>query len=397
MELVSRRKLNGFLLKSAFLASLPIEVLVAAPGDNSSVVEVDGEIDGKTDPGMDQFLNDIPKAESHIHLQGCVTPELLLRFAHRNGIKLAYKNEQEVEFFIENSYGPDLSDFVRVLNEISLVLRTEEDLYETALDYLFRSSRQNVKYAEVYFDPQPILDNGLAMPAMMNAMNAARSKAVAEYDIDCKWIMSFHRDRSPESALAVLNLAEASRQNIVGVALDNLDTPNYPQRFKGVFDRAHELGYKRTTHVDVGENSAIDRVWGAISELGVDGRIDHGIDGLADQRFRSYIKDNNVTLAVCPTLFFNKKPSDSTYFRAVCDAVRFMLDNDMRVTLSSDDPGIFDLNYVGDIYKLVHKQINLTRPEIVQLAKNSFEMLWIEDTRKNAYLNMLKPFESRGV
>ena len=50
-------------------------------------------------------------------------------------------------------------------------------MYETALDYLKRSSGQNVKYADVYFDPQPILDNGLSMSAMMNAMNAARRKS----------------------------------------------------------------------------------------------------------------------------------------------------------------------------------------------------------------------------
>lgn len=388
---MNRRKLNGFLLKSACLGALPIPVSIAALSEDISIVNAGGS----TDIEMDQFINDIPKAESHVHLQGCVTPELLLRFAKRNGISLAYRNEKEVESFIENSYGPDLSDFIRLLNEISLVLKTEDDIYDTALDYFKRSSRQNVKYAEVYFDPQPVLDNGLSMPAMMNAMNTARGDAAKEYDIDSKWIMSFHRDRSPQSALSVLALAEHSRENIVGVALDNLDTPNYPERFKGVFDRAHDLGYKRTTHVDVGEQSAIDRVWGAINALGVDGRIDHGIDGLVDERFRSYIKNNEIALAVCPTLFFNKKPRDSAYFREVCDSVRFMLDNDMRVTLNTDDPGIFSLNYAGDIYKLVQKQIHLTHSEVIQLARNSFEMLWMDDARKETYLTMLKPFESR--
>lgn len=380
---LTRRRLNSLLAKTALIATLPYPLACSAQTNNKL-----------TDLPMEAFINQIPKAESHIHLQGCVTPELLLKFAKRNNIPLAYQNEEDVEKFIENSYGPDLSDFVQVLTEISMVLKTEEDFYDTAIDYFKRSHKQSLKYAEIYFDPQPALENGITMPAMMAGMNAARAVAIKDYDIDCKWLMSFQRDRTPESAMEVLELAEGSRENIVGVALDNLDTPGYHQRFAAVFDRAHKMGYKRTTHVDVGENNALDRVWGAIKDLKVDGRIDHGIDGLVDEAFRNHLIENDMTLAVCPTLFFNKKPEDSAYFRDVSDAIKFMLDNDMSVSLSSDDPGIFDLNYIGDLFQLVQKQVDLTKPEIVQLAKNSFEMLWIDQPLKDKYLNMLSPFET---
>ena len=380
---LTRRNFNALMTKTALVAALPLTHACSAQQN-------DGD---ETVLSMADFINQIPKAESHIHLQGCVTPELLLKFASKNNIPLSYKNEQDVENFIENSYGPDLADFVRVLDEISAVLKTEQDFYDTAMDYFKRSSEQNLKYAEIYFDPQPALENGISMPEMMAGMNAARADAIKEYDLDCQWLMSFQRDRSPESAMEVLEFAENSRENIVGVALDDLDTPGYPQRFKAVFDRAHEMGYKRTTHVDVGENNALERVWGAIRDLKVDGRIDHGIDGLVDAEYRNHLIANDMTLAVCPTLFFNKKPEDSAYFRDVSKAIKFLLDNNMRVTLSSDDPGIFDLNYIGDLFHLVQKEVDLTKPEIAKLARNSFEMLWIEDTRKTEYLNMLKPFE----
>jgi adenine deaminase len=126
----------------------------------------------------------------------------------------------------------------------------------------------------------------------------------------------------------------------------------------------------------------------------VDGRIDHGIDGLVDEAFRNHLIENNMTLAVCPTLFFNKKPADSAYFRDVSKAVKFMLVNNMKVTISTDDPGIFDLNYIGDLFHLVQKEVALTKQEIAQLARNSFEMLWIDDVKKNEYLKMLQPFEA---
>lgn len=379
----TRRNFNALIAKTTVLAALPFPIACSAEKNDDSKITL----------SIADFINQIPKAESHIHLQGCVTPELLLKFANKNNIPLSYKNEKDVESFIENSYGPDLADFVRVLTEITMVLKTGQDFYDTAMDYFKRSSAQNLKYAEIYFDPQPALENGITMPEMMAGMNAARMDAIKEYDVDCQWLMSFQRDRSPDSAMEVLMLAEKSRENIVGVALDNLDTPGYPQRFKAVFDRAHEMGYKRTTHVDVGESNAVERVWGAIRDLKVDGRIDHGIDGLVDVQYRNHLIENDMTLAVCPTLFFNKKPEDSAYFRDVSEAIKFMLDNNMRVTLSSDDPGIFDLNYIGDLFHLVQKQVNLTKPEIAKLARNSFEMLWTDDARKEKYLTMLKPFE----
>ena len=172
--------------KTAMVAALPFPLACTEQQDEIDVAAL----------SMEDFINQIPKAESHIHLQGCVTPELLLKFASRNNIPLSYKNEGDVENFIENSYGPDLSDFVRVLTEITTVLKTEQDFYDTAMDYFKRSSKQNLKYAEIYFDPQPALENGIAMPAMMAGMNAARKDAIRDYDIDCQWLMSFQRDRT---------------------------------------------------------------------------------------------------------------------------------------------------------------------------------------------------------
>lgn len=342
---------------------------------------------------MKNFIFDIPKAETHVHVQGCVTPELMLRFAERNKISLSYQTPEEVRAHIATCPG-DLSAFIQILNEVSAVLRTEQDYYETTLDYLIRSAQQNVKFAEMYFDPQPGLDFGLSLGDMLSGMNAARDKALIEHGIDSQWIMSFNRDRSAESAMEVLSMAENQRQNVVAVGLDHQDTPGYPERFKPVFDRAAEMGFKRTSHVDLYEDNAVDRVWGAVKSLNVDGRIDHGIDGLQDSAFCEHMAQSRLGLAVTPTLFFEEDPDSSDYFKDVCNAVRFMLDNNLKVTVSTDDPGIFGMNYESDTIHLVQQQIGLTKEEVLRLARHSFEILWIDDERKQAYLDMLAPFEA---
>jgi hypothetical protein len=80
--------------------------------------------------------------------------------------------------------------------------------------------------------------------------------------------------------------------------------------------------------------------------------------------------------------FFNKSPEGSAYFRQVCDATKFMLDNDLRVTLNTDDPEIFNLNCLSDIYWSAQEYLGLTKTEITQLAKNSFEILWVDRQKK---------------
>lgn len=341
---------------------------------------------------MSEFIRGIPKAESHVHIPGCVTPELLLKLAERNGIEMPYDAPIDVENFIGNSYGASLESFIIVLDQIASVLVTSEDYYHTTYDYLARSAIQNVRYVEASFGPQFALENDLPVVEQLDGMNRALIDARQEYDIDAKWIMSFRRDRPVEQAADILGQENWREHNVVGVGLSELDTPDYPQRFKRVFDAAHQQGLMRTTHVDVSENDATERVWSAVTDLKVDGRIDHGIDALGDPRFVEHLRETGMTLAVCPTLFFKKTPDDSWYFQTVCDAVRIMLDNDLRVTLNTDDPGIFSLNYLADTYRLAQQHLGLSKDEIVQLAKNSFGVLWIDQERKDGYLGDVDEF-----
>lgn len=356
-----------------------------------------GRIDSQTNESagdhlsMADFIQNIPKAESHVHIPGCVTPELLLKLAARNGIELPYESPEDVEKFIENSYGPSLESFIIVLDQIASVLRTDEDYYDTTYDYLSRSALQNVRYVEASFGPHFAIENRLPIVQQLDGMNRALRDAQQDLEIDAKWIMSFRRDRPVEQAMEILAEMDWREHNVVAVGLSELDTPNYPERFKPVFDAAQEQGLMRTTHVDVGEDEAVARIWGAITNLNVDGRIDHGIDALGEARFVEHLRETGMTLAVCPTLYFGKTSEDSAYFRTGCEAAKFMLDNDLRVTLNTDDPGIFDLNYLADIYQLATDYLGLTKPEIVQLARNSFDILWIDQTRKDRYLESLQP------
>lgn len=70
-----------------------------------------------------------------------------------------------------------------------------------------------------------------------------------------------------------------------------------------------------------------------------------------------------------------------------------MLDNDLHITLNTDEPGIFNLKNLADIYQLAQPYLGLSKSDIIQLAKNSFEFLCIDPTRNDSYLNKVAMFE----
>ena len=71
-----------------------------------------------------QYLQDIPKAELHLHMEGAIQPETLLALAERNRIDLPFSTPEGVA----NHLGFDtFRDFVDTYLMFADCLRTTED------------------------------------------------------------------------------------------------------------------------------------------------------------------------------------------------------------------------------------------------------------------------------
>src|SRR3954447_24540365 len=99
----------------------------------------------------------MPKAELHLHLEGTLEPELKFELAARNGLELPYGSVGEMRAAYDFD---DLASFLAVYYEGMSVLRVENDFYDLAMAYLRRADSQNVRYAEIFFDPQAHTSRG---------------------------------------------------------------------------------------------------------------------------------------------------------------------------------------------------------------------------------------------
>src|SRR5215510_15103344 len=128
----------------------------------------------------DSLVQSLPKCELHIHIEGSLEPELMFALAHRNGIRLGYGS---VDALRQAYQFRDLQDFLDLYYQGMSVLVTEQDFYDLAWAYLERARADNVRHAEMFFDPQGHTSRGIAFATVIDGLGRAIADARSELGI----------------------------------------------------------------------------------------------------------------------------------------------------------------------------------------------------------------------
>jgi adenosine deaminase len=267
------------------------------------------------------------------------------------------------------------------------VLLTEPDFYDLAMAYFKKAASQNVVYAEVFFDPQAHTTRGVEFSTVIEGLHRAQQDAEASLGLRSQLIMCFLRDLPGQSASETLEMSMPYRDWIVGVGLDSDEKDNPPVKFAAVFEAARAAGYRLTMHCDVDQQDSVENIRQCLDVIGVE-RIDHGVNCLEDSGLVASISERRIGLTVCP--ISNRHVTDGLK----AEAIREMLGRSMLVTINSDDPAYFP-GYVNENFLAVHEAVVLTRPEIVQLARNVFTIAWIGDDERADYLGAIEAYAEK--
>jgi adenosine deaminase len=330
------------------------------------------------------FIEGLPKAELHLHLEGTLEPELKFELAARSGLDLPYGSVDEMRA----AYGfNDLASFLAVYYEGMSVLLTEQDFYDLAIAYFRKAHSQNVVYAEVFFDPQAHTTRGIPFATVIEGIHRAQQDAEASLGLRSQLIMCFLRDMNAESAMDTLEESLPYGDWIVGVGLDSDEKNNPPVKFKDVFARARGEGYRLTMHCDVDQENSVEHIWQCLDEIRVE-RVDHGVNALEDEALIREINSRRLGLTVCP--ISNSYVTDGLK----ASEIRTMLDGGVRATINSDDPAYFP-GYMNENLIAVQRAVQLTCDEIVQLARNAFTVSWLAREDRDRYLEALDAYAAK--
>lgn len=310
----------------------------------------------------DRFLDGLPKAELHVHIEGTLEPEMMFALAGRNGVTLGHDSVDALR--AAYSFG-NLQDFLDLYYQGMSVLVAERDFYDLTLAYLARAHADGVRHAEIMFDPQGHTGRGVAFEAVLDGIEAACGEAATRWGLTTRLILCFLRHLPAADAMATLEAALPHRHRFTAVGLDSSEQGHPPGGFGEVFDRARAEGLLTVAHA--GEEGPPAYVSEALDRLRVD-RIDHGNRALEDAALVRRLARTRVPLTVCPLSNLRLCGVD----RMENHPLREMMERGLMVTVNSDDPAYFG-GYVNDNYRAVRDALGLGDDDLALLARNSIE------------------------
>ena len=311
---------------------------------------------------MYEWLNALPKAELHLHLEGTLEPELLFALAERNRVKLPWA---DVETLRKAYAFNNLQEFLDLYYAGADVLRSEQDFYDLTWAYLLKCKAQNVIHVEPFFDPQTHTDRGIPFEVVLRGIQGALKDGEQQLGISHGLILSFLRHLSEEEAFKTLEQAMPFRDAFVAVGLDSSEVGHPPSKFQRVFDRARAEGLLTVAHA--GEEGPPQYIWEALDLLKVE-RIDHGVRAIEDERLMQRIIDEQIPLTVCP--LSNTKLCVFEHMGQ--HNILAMLERGVKVTVNSDDPAYFG-GYVSENFQALHEHLGMTKEQAQRLAQNSLD------------------------
>ncbi len=321
------------------------------------------------------YLEGLPKAELHLHIEGTLEPELAFRLASKHGVALPYANVEELRRAYSFS---NLQSFLDIYYAGASVLRDADDFHALTTAYLRKAHEQGVVHVEIFFDPQTHTERGIAFPTVLEGINTALREAEAQLGITHRLILCFLRHLSAADAMRTLLQALPYKEAIAGVGLDSSEAGHPPSKFAEVFDRARREGLLAVAHA--GEEGPPDYIYEALDLLKVR-RIDHGVRSEESPELVDRLVRERIPLTVCPLSNVKLRVFD----RIERHNLRRLLERGVCVTINSDDPAYFG-GYLLENFLAVERGLGLTQAELTSLARNSFEASFLEPHAKRRWL-----------
>jgi len=327
------------------------------------------------------FIEGIPKAELHLHIEGTFEPDLMFEIARRNNISINYKSVDE----LKKAYNfNNLQEFLDIYYAGASVLIYEQDFYDLTWAYLTKVHEQNLVHTEIFFDPQTHTDRGISFDTVIQGIHSALEDAKEKLGISSQLIMCFLRHLDEVAAFDTLEQALPYKEWIAGVGLDSSEMGHPPSKFENVFLKALDEGFITVAHA--GEEGPAAYVWEAINLLKIS-RIDHGNRSLEDDQLIKHIVEKQIPLTVCPLSNLALKVVEDLKDHPMLQ----LMEAGLMVTINSDDPAYFG-GYMNENYIQIAAALNLSKKQITDLAKNSFKASFLSDVEKEKLINQVEDY-----
>ncbi|MGC2745128.1 MAG: adenosine deaminase [Candidatus Angelobacter sp.] len=337
------------------------------------------------------FIQSLPKAELHLHLEGSVDPATLAELSRRYNTPLPTENNRYdvagsgdvlTEEDVRRLYSyKDFNGFLMAFKSVTERLRSPED-YELVTYRLMQKLRQqNVVHAEVYVSVGVIRWRGQPVEPIFEGMERGRERGQRDFGVSLLWIFDAVRHFGPQAASEVFDLAARLRErNVVGIGIGGDEARGPAEGFRDLYKKAADNGLRLTAHA--GETTGPESVWGALN-IGAE-RIGHGLSAAKDPELLEVMAQKQVPVEMCIT---------SNLRTGACKElqehpVRKFFDEGLMITLSTDDPAMFQTS-LNKEFEIAQQEFSFSEEHLRELARNSIEASFLPVEKKLRFMQQI--------
>jgi adenosine deaminase len=320
----------------------------------------------------DRFIS-LPKAEIHIHLEGCFEPEEIARLAEQNGVPLPRPRDQ-----LLNWHG-GLGTFLEFLDWICGLVRTKDQLFQSAYKFAQRMHGSGARYADVIVNPSHWHYWRHNLVEMIDGLDAGFKAAEHDGLPHIGLCISLLRNQTAAEAVELVDLLATIRHpRVVALSIDGNEAAagRTGPRFAEAFQKAGAAGLRRTVHA--GESSGPEGVWDAIELLHAD-RIDHGVRAIEDPRLVDVLAERSIPLGVCPT----SNITLGLYPTLADHPIEKLRQAGVPVSINTDDPALLGLRLETEYAKCA-EAFGWTDDDCRDMARVSLTASFADEAVKNA-------------
>jgi aminodeoxyfutalosine deaminase len=320
------------------------------------------------------FIQSLPKAELHLHLEGSIGPDELAELIELHGGGPADR-ERLAQLYRHKDFTAFLDAFKRVTHW----LRTPEDYELITYRLMQKLKAENVLHSEVYVSVGVIHFRNRDFHAIFEALEHGRQRGERDFGVSLYWIFDAVRHFGVEAAEKVFNQAiELRDRNVVGIGIGGDERLAAPELFRDLYARAKDHGLRLTAHA--GESSGPRSILGALDALKAE-RIGHGLTAYQDCELMARLAEAQVPIEICLT----SNLRTGCCAAAQAHPLKTYYDLGLMVTLNTDDPAMFETNLSRE-YQVAQEVFGFTDAQLRELAMNSFRASFLPEERKREFL-----------
>jgi len=293
------------------------------------------------------YVQAIPKAELHLHLDGSVRPATVLELAKQSGVPLPTEDLNKLRDFLEaNDNTASLVEYISYFELPIAVLQTVPALERATYELCEDLAKDNVRYAEIRYGPWLHVQHGLSLTDVIRAVLTGWSEGRKAFGLEGGIIATALRDMPPAHNLSLAQVAgRFVSEGVIGFDLAGDEAGHPPILHQDAFRVARSLGLKITIHA--GEAAGPESVRQAIA-MGA-ARLGHGVRAQEDAEVMAMIKEDGIQLDMAPT----SNAQTKAVRRLQDHPLRRFYEQGIKVTISTDSRTVSDITLASEYQKAI--------------------------------------------